>query len=200
MWNGAPLQNLARWNGSAWSTFENGANAAVWGLAVTAAGELLVAGDFSRLGGQVAGSVAVVASNCPAQAAATAPGCVGAGGLNVLQAVSLPWLGSQFRGRASGMPNGGLALAIVGFAPLSLPLSALLPQGLPGCEALVDPMLATVALPAAGVVFTELQLPATTSFAGIMLYHQVLVLELDMTGAVAALSSTNRLDLLVGAY
>jgi len=198
--NGGLIENLARWDGSAWSTYGTGANGWVRSLAVTAAGELVVAGDFSQFGGQAASRVAVVASNCPAQVAATVPGCAGAGGLNVLQAVTLPWLGSQFRGRALGMPNGGLALAVTGLAPLSIPLSALLPQGLPGCEALVDPVLNAIALPTAGVVDTALQLPATTSLAGIVLFHQVLAVELDLSGTFTALSGTNRLDLVLGAY
>lgn len=62
-------------------------------------------------------------------------GGVSANGPNFLTATTLPWLGSTFRARATGMPTSALVLAATGFSTVNLPLPTLLPVDQTGCSA-----------------------------------------------------------------
>jgi len=55
---GLPVSNLARWNGSAWSTLGNGPDGSVFGLAVLSDGTMIAAGSFSHIGGISANAIA----------------------------------------------------------------------------------------------------------------------------------------------
>ncbi|MBL0927657.1 MAG: hypothetical protein IBJ11_08395 [Phycisphaerales bacterium] len=57
-WAGQNANRVARWNGSAWSTYGSGVDAAVRALAVRTNGELMVGGDFSAAGGTAANRAA----------------------------------------------------------------------------------------------------------------------------------------------
>ncbi len=182
-WSGLPLDGLA-----------------VYGATTLANGDLIVVGDFQKAGGLAAGNVARLAATCPAQAVPYGAGCTGSGGPNVLTATQLPWTGSTFRGRATGMPAIGFAVAVTGFAVISLPILAVLPQGLPGCNVLASPDLLDVVMTSAGSVASQLVLPDTVSLAGQLLYHQVAPFALDLVGSVTEITSTNGLLLTIGTF
>jgi hypothetical protein len=123
-------------------------------------------------------------------------GCSG----NQLTAMSLPWVGSTFRSTASGLPTNGIAVEVLGFAPASVPLASLLPQGQPGCDLLLAPSLSAAQLLTAGSVGLQFAVPNDVALAGAQLWQQVLAVELDAQANLAALTACNALQLVVGAF
>jgi hypothetical protein len=98
------------------------------------------------------------------------------------------------------VPSNAFAVAIYGLAAVSLPIAALLPQGGPGCDLLVTLDLLDLRLPAGGVVQTQCAIPNSTAIAGIVLRHQVVPFELDLSGAIVAITSSNALAATLGAF
>ena len=127
-------------------------------------------------------------------------GCTGAGGNPTLVATSLPWLGSTFRSRATGLPANALAIEVLGLTSLSppLPLAAILPQGLAGCTLTAFPDVLFVHVPIGGVVELALPLPNTIAFVGNRIYQQVAALSLSASFDIVALTSSNSLELVKG--
>jgi hypothetical protein len=195
---GVPASCVARWDGSAWSTFGNGANGNVAAAAVLPGGDLVVGGQFTNTSG--AAYVAQVTTTCAATAAPFGTGCAGSGGTNVLGATALPWLGGVHRARATGLPASCIAVRVLGVATLAVPLSAVLPQGLPGCTLLVTPDALDAYVPAGGVLDAALPIPDALPLLGAVLREQVAALELGSNGAIVALSSTNGLTLVLGSF
>jgi hypothetical protein len=196
---GAQATGLARWNGSAWTPLAD-APVQVLDLAVDPAGELLLAGSFSSLGTSASAAFARYTTPCAATVVAAGAGCVGSGGANVLAVVSPPWLGATFVSRASGMPANGLALSVIGLGTASVPLAAILPQGGAGCSLLVTPDLLSAGVIPGSTLELTLLLPSTPALVGAVLHQQVVPLELAASGAIVALTSTNRLTLTLGAF
>ncbi|HEX6812672.1 MAG TPA: hypothetical protein VF384_13680 [Planctomycetota bacterium] len=182
-----------RWNGANWSLVGSGRMRSLLALAngnVVAGGTL---GTYSQA------ALATFTATCPATAVSFGAGCLGSGGLNELTATTLPWTGTVFRSVATGMPANGLALGLVGFATSSIPLSSILPQGVPGCTLLVSPDLLELHVPSTGSVSTQLALPNTVVLAGQIFHQQVVPLELGAPG-ITALTSTNALTLTIGSF
>ena len=195
----ATAANLARWNGSAWTPIAGGTDGPVRCLASLTNGDVIAGGAFFTVGGAVSSRLARLASPCPASATAFGAGCTGSGGLNVLTATALPWTGSAFTARATGMPGNGLALGVLGLSTLSVPLSAILPQGVAGCTLLVSPDLLDVLLPAAGIAQARFGIPNTVALAGQVVHQQVVPIDLGVLG-ITALTSTNALTLTIGTW
>lgn len=141
-----------------------------------------------------------MATTCPATAVAAGTGCIGSGGQNVLATASLPWLGTTFLSTATGMPPNGLALAVFGTATASVPLVGILPQGGPGCALLTMPDVVAAYVPTGHSLEIGLPLPPALSLAGAVLHEQVVPLEIGAGGAITALTATNRLTLVLGAF
>lgn len=198
---GTPEVSVARHTGTAsslqWAGFEV-RDAVVLGAALLPNGDVAFGGDFLAAGGLASKNLAVLRPTCPASAVPHGSGCTGAGGPNVLTATALPWIGSTLRARASGMPPNAVALAVTGLAPLSVPLPVVLAQGVAGCTLLASPDLLQPSLPSAGLVDTQLLLPASPALAGQVLYHQVVPLAFDAAGNLAAVTGTNGLLFTVG--
>ncbi|HEU4418415.1 MAG TPA: hypothetical protein VFT55_05720, partial [Planctomycetota bacterium] len=195
---GLPAANLARWNGATWSAVAGGTNGPVRALMLAADGTIWVAGDFTAAGPLGCGYVARLVTPCPAAVASLGNGCTGSGGLNVLSATSLPWQGGVFTSRATGMPALAFVLQVNGLSQISLPLAAILPQGLPGCTLLTTPDVLDLYLPTAGVASFRLGLPAASVLIGQTIYQQAAPLELDAAFGIVALTSSNLLQLTVG--
>ena len=81
-----------------------------------------------------------------------------------------------------------------------VPLSALLPQGGPGCSLFVSPDLLLADLVSLGVMTSALAIPASPPLLGLQVHHQVLVLELDAAGAIASVTGTNAITATIGAF
>ena len=196
---GVPAANLARWNGSSWSPIAGGGtDGPVEALQLAGDGTVWVGGDFTRAGSEACGHIARLATPCVAAAVSFGTGCSGSGGIGRLQATSLPWLGADFRSRADGLPSLGLAVVVNGLSTWTLPLSSVLPIGLPGCELRATPDVLDVALAVGGTAALRLPLPSSTVWVGQQLYQQVVALELDTVGSLLAATSTDTLLLTVG--
>ena len=196
--NGVPANNLARWNGANWTSLP-GTDGEIYVIAPLPGGAFAVGGEFATVGGAVSPYFAKLVTPCPASAIASGAGCTGSGGANVLAATALPWLGGTCRSLATGMPTNGLALAIVGFAPTSIPLAAILPQGVVGCSQLATLDLLDVLVPSAGRATATLAIPNSSALVGRTFHQQVVPLDLDALGNLVAVTATNALALTIGA-
>jgi hypothetical protein len=196
---GVSANHIARWDGTSWSALGAGLGNWAGALAKMPNGDLVAAGQFTTAGGVAVGNLAQLTTTCPATAVSSGAGCTGSGGPNVLTATTLPWTGAMFRSVASGMPGNALVLSALGFATVSIPLSSILPQGVPGCTLFVSPTLLELYLPSAGSVSTQLAIPNTVSLAGQVFHQQVVPVELG-AGGITALTSTNALTLTIGSF
>ncbi|MCU0863600.1 MAG: hypothetical protein MUC36_07420 [Planctomycetes bacterium] len=192
---------LSRWDGNAWTAL--GPNLTVDGyveaLAVAPDGELVVGGTFSTSAPVVTAHLLEVTTSCPAIANALGTGCVGSGGTNVLTATSLPWLGATFVGTATGMPAGGLAIDAFGLSTASIPMGAILPQGVAGCTLSISPDLLDFSAVSGNTAIMQLAIPNTATLVNQVLFAQVAPLEIGPAGIVA-LTATNALRLQIGRF
>ncbi len=202
---GVSASRIARWNGTSWSALGLGMSGsgmynAVYALTTLPNGDLVAGGGFSTAGGAVSACVAQLTTTCPATTAPFGAGCIGTAGPNVLTATSLPWTGSTFTAVATGMPAISLALSVLGFSTASVPLSSILPQGVPGCTLWVSPDILTLYVPSVGIVTMQIVIPNAVALAGQIQHQQVVPIELDAVGNIVALTSTNALTLTIGAF
>ena len=163
-------------------------------------GDLLLVGGLFGVAGTPSYAVARLSRTCPALALASGMGCAGAGGVNVLTATSLPWIGSTFASEATGMPATGLALGVRGLTTVTLPLAGILSQGQPGCDLLVSPDLLDLYVLGGGPLMTSFSIPNAVALVGQVLHQQVVPIELHAQGNIMALTSTNRLSLTIGVF
>ncbi len=144
---GGSFVGVARWDGAEWSTFGGGLASGASAFANAPNGDLLVGGSFTNPGGVASPNIVRVTTSCPSSVATYGSGCAGSGGLNVMSAVTLPWIGSTFRARAVGMPPLALVLSVYGFTTQSIPFNSVLPASLPGCTILMTGDLIDVLCP-----------------------------------------------------
>jgi hypothetical protein len=168
-------------------------------LALGRNGSVYAAGTFLGVGAVGSHEFAELRPTCPATVTTYGSGCSGSGGLGQLTATSLPWDATVFRSHATGLPANGVAVVVFGFTSISLPMAALLPEGLPGCDLLASLEITALGVPTVGAFDTEVFLAPTPSLIGVTLYHQIGAAE--VSGAqVVAISTTNGLALTVGSF
>lgn len=196
---GVPANYIARWNGTAWSPIGSGMNDRVRAIQALPSGELAVSGDFYRANGGVTGRVATLSTTCPAQSAPYAGGCASSGGNNLLTAVTLPWAGSTWRTRATGLPTTSLVVVVTGLTAFTpgLDLSSVFPVGVAGCELHVAPDILAATATTNGTVDSQLPLTAP-SLVGLSFHHQMIPFGIDAVGAITSTTATNTLSLTVG--
>jgi hypothetical protein len=198
------LFGVVRWNGTTWSVVAAGVNDECNTLLGDPNGDVWVGGEFTMLGGSwspfASPHVARLSTTCGATAVPSAAGCVGSGGANVLAPLSLPWTGSTFRARASGMPSSAFVLSVYGFAPLAVPIASVHLAGLPGCTLWATSEIVGLHFPISGAVDTHLQLPDAPSIVGTPFHHYVVPVEVDALLAITAITSSNPLACVVGSF
>lgn len=165
-------------------------------LAVRRNGDVVVGGSFTGLFVGNAYHARLVPLD-PAQASAFGSGCSSTAGPVSLTALDLPWVNAAMRARSTGIPANALVVDVIGIAPLSTPLSAVLPQGLPGCSLLATPDILSLVLPVAGQAESTLMVPPLYMLLGLSLYQQHLAIEFGPAG-VTALSGSNGMRLTIG--
>jgi hypothetical protein len=189
---------LARWNGSSWTGLGGEGHQTVLGLALTAGGTLVLGGNATA--GTPSAFFATKVSTCPASAGPSGNGCTGAAGPLAMAVTSLSWTGGRFGARSTGIPAGGLALAVSGFGNPATPIVQLTPLGVAGCDLLVTLDAWMLVVPVGGVAVAELAIPDSVVLAGVLFRHQHLVLELDPSAQLRGITSTNALQLTVGTF
>jgi hypothetical protein len=200
---GVTANNIARWNGSAWSAMGSvmgGFNPRVATLAVGPNGDLVVGGSFTTAGGQPALRIARYATTCPASVTAAGAACASSGGANAYSALSLPWAGSTYRTRGTGLPSFAFVAVVNGFSATSIPLTAVLPPAPGGCTLLVTPDVVDAVLTTTGTVDAQIVVPNTQSLAGVVLHQQLVALELDANLNFLQNTSTNALVATIGVF
>ncbi|MBX3462859.1 MAG: delta-60 repeat domain-containing protein [Planctomycetes bacterium] len=168
-------------------------------FAADADGSLWLAGFLLGNDGSAACGLGRLVPGCPAFAQPSGAGCSGSGGANQITSWTLPWLGSVHRTRATGMPANGLAVHVLGLAPVQLPLAALLPEGVPGCSLLAQPDILGLLVPQAGAVETSFPVPDAASLVGLACHEQVLAFDLA-AGGITAITGTQGLTLVLGSF
>ena len=204
-WGYATSPILSRWNGTAWTAMAASFTSAIPGggpsrVRMLPNHELAVAGAFTVVNSQCSPNFARLGSTCPALAQGYGSGCSGSSGPVHLTVDALPWLGGSFRATTVGAPAVSLAVGVGGFYPLSMPLPAILPQGIPGCELLATPDALYLLVPSAGEVHSEIPIPATPLYLQKQFFYQVVILEFDPTWAILAATSSNAVELRVGLF
>ena len=136
----------------------------------------------------------------PATATPIATSCSGPAGPVTLVADTLPWIGSTFSSTATGF-GAGIAASLIGFGtPAPLPLAALHPTGVAGCDLLAAQDAVTLSFPVAGQASFALGIPNDPTLTGAPLSHQFIQLELAPTGQLLSVSSSNALSLVTGSF
>ena len=189
---GGPWPGVVRWNGATWSAVGSLVQGQVTALTNSPTGEVLVGGTFDIASGVVSSGIARLTTSCPATVQSLGVGCAGG-----TVTSSLPWTGSQWRASASGLPNVALVFVVNGFAPASLPLSAVFSTALPGCTLQVQADQVSLIVATGGTASVQFLLPDTQALVGTVFHHQMVPLALDSTLAVTA---TNVLTLTSGSF
>ena len=117
--------------------------------------------------------------------------------------MTLPWANGTLRTRGTGLPANAIVLTLTSVTAVSpgVPLSALLAEGVVGCNLLVAPDILAASLAVAGTATSELFLPNTPPIVGVTFHQQMLPIEFDaVTGAWTAITATNALQLVGGFF
>lgn len=130
-----------------------------------------------------------------------APGCPSSGGANTLVATDLPWLGQVFRATGSGLPTNALVIAAtsVGLMQPPVALAALLPQAISGCALHVGGDVLEALVTTNGSATSALLLPNSAAIVGAVFHHQMVPIEVGPALQWLAVTSTNTLQLTIGA-
>ncbi|MCA8973268.1 MAG: hypothetical protein KDC98_01035 [Planctomycetes bacterium] len=196
-----PVNHLGRTGPGVWHPLGNGVGGAVRTLAWDPRGELLVGGDFEHVGGAVLSPhFGSLASTCLADTTSIATACTGTLGPVTLSALGRPWIGSTFRSRATGFAPGSLGIALVGLTSPNQPLSLIWPNTAPGCDLLSSNEAILATWPQNGATSYAFRIPNAVAFAGMPLYHQYLQFEILPGNQLGALSGSNALRLVIGAF
>jgi len=169
-------------------------------LLTTRSGDLLVGGEFWSVGAIASANFARLVPPCAATALPYGAGCSGSVGPVTLTASALPWVGGTCRTTATGIAAGALAFDLLGFVATSTPLSLIHPAGGVGCSMFVDAVATQLLVPSNGTVVSQVVLPNSPAFVGMVLHDQVLQIELGPTFAITGLSSSNGLRLTLGVW
>jgi hypothetical protein len=200
--------NLARWNGTSWSAVASSGSLGdartvefPYTFTMSADGSLFVGGGFTAIGSQGVGCFARLQTSCLAAGQSFGAGCSGAAGPVAIQTISRPWIGSMYRSRTTGIPFGAVAFAVVGLNPFAppVPLSAFLPQALPGCNALAQPDTSVLLSHVSGVAENSIPIALDPSLIGASVFEQTVILEMNGSNVTAATSS-NGLQVTVGSF
>lgn len=193
---GVGAANIARWNGASWSPFGSGTDGNVVALAASRNGDLALGGYFDAVGGQPSPNFARITTSCPATVTIGGPGCSTA----ALTPTSLPWLGTPFHARATGLPANSIAIHVLGLSAVNVPLAVILPQSLPGCMLLAQPDVFDLGLPFAGVLDVSFPLSSSQAYVGFEVEQQVVALGLGPSGDIVTVTATNSLHLSEGFF
>lgn len=132
-----------------------------------------------------------------ATASIVGSGCSGSSGSTVTATpTDLPWLGRGATAEITGLESASLLLGLVGVADTSIPLSVLIPGGLPGCTLDTRIIIEVPMTNFGGNSRLQFGLPANATFAGLTIQTQVI--QVEVNGPQLLLSSSNAISLSAG--
>ncbi|MCR9243829.1 MAG: WD40 repeat domain-containing protein [bacterium] len=193
-------RGVARWDGTEWLPVDDGLNDDCEAVTVMPDGSVVVGGRFTATVTKPAAFLARLATDCPASVATLPTACVGPAGPVELAAAALPWVGTTFRSTATGFAANSLGVSLLGLGSPGVPLNWLWSNTLPGCEQLASHEAIQLVLPQGGAANYAFTIPADPVFAGLELFHQFLHFDLDANNNLLTLSSSNGLQLVLGAF
>ncbi len=198
----APRIQPARWDGTTWTELALGGTSGVEVLDVAWGdhGELAFAGTFFEVGDEFAAYFARLSTPCAADRVDLPTSCIGPAGPLTLTAQERPWAGRSFTSTATGFASGSLAVALIGLSSPNVPLTWLWPNTLPHCNQLASQEAILLTQPPTGVGTFAFDVPDTTAFAGLALYHQFLQFEVGAGNTLLTLSASNALELTIGVF
>jgi hypothetical protein len=195
--NGSGNSSVSRWNGASWVSLGNGGD--VEDALFLPHGELVLAGTIVTPT-PTAGPISRLAASCAPAVVSYGNSCSGSAGPVTLQATSAPWLHTDFRSRAVGLPPNALAVGVYGFSQIAVPLDSVHPMGVPGCLVLVADQILIQFLVGSGYVDAVVAIPNDQALVGAQFYHQVVPVELAALGSITAITSSNALAATVGVF
>ncbi|MGE3175033.1 MAG: WD40 repeat domain-containing protein [Planctomycetota bacterium] len=190
---------LWRLSGGTWSRFAS--NAAGQSLGVTGAGSVVIGTDLSFLGGRVHAGFAELSTTCPSLAMPYGIQCPGGAGPVSLTTEGAPWLGDQLQLLGAGYAPRSLAILHLGLANALVPLAAIHPAGVPGCNLLVaQDVLTALLLPSGSEVPFAVPVPADPRLAQLALFAQMTQIEFDPALTLVRISGSNGLQMTLGSF
>lgn len=203
----ARLDQRGRFSAGTWTGFagalavsDPARSPRVEGFEMLPNGDLAVYGEFDTAAGLPSPGFALLRSSCPPSISPAGAGCPSVGGANLFTATNLPWLGATFRGRGEGLPPLAVVSIVTGLSPTQLPMSAVLPQGVPGCDLLVTPDFFELAITTTGTVTTAVRIPPIGSLLGIDFWQQLNPVEVSPPYNIVALTASNALRMRIGDF
>jgi hypothetical protein len=201
-----PGERIARRRGGVWQPIDGGVSgfpitpSHVDAMTMLSHGMLAVGGTFPAVGGAMSAYLAVLATTCPPAATSFGSSCVGSAGPVVLTATQWPLVGGTMRGRTNGLAAPSLAVGVFGASQIQVPLSSGHPLGVAGCDVLVADEILIEFLTGPAAVDSRIDIPNAAPLIGVRFHHQVVPIELDPSGAIRAITSSNGLTLTIGAF
>lgn len=161
-------------------------------------GDLALGGRFSLAGGLPSANFARLRPPCPALTTSVASACVGTLPATTLTAKELPWLGATYRATVLGVAADCLPISVIGFQVADVLLDPVLPFAPAGCVLRPSPDVIRWTPPTAGIATDALAMPVATSLIGLTFHHQYAQLQLDASGNMVGLATSNSLTLTIG--
>ena len=146
-------------------------------------------------------NITLAANATPAAALPAGSGCVGSGGATVLEAFTLPWIGTTCETRANGFPTVAvrLTVGVFGLSALpGLPLASVLPQGVAGCNLYASPDVLLANVQIGAYTAWLFPVPNNPALVGGSYWHQAVPFDLDGGGNVTQISASNAFRMLIG--
>lgn len=159
-------------------------------------------GKIYKVSGQNPSGTGTITATCEYQAnpvataVASGAGCFGLT-MAPRTASDLPWVGTTFTARISGLSTTSLVIGVIGATSVSIPLSALHPAGRPGCSLLANLDVTLPVTNLGGFADLSVPLPNVAFFAGNTLFEHALQVELSFP-TITAITSPNALALTLG--
>lgn len=198
---GLPADNIARWDGQVWHAMQGGVGGTtpdVFAIERLANDQLAVGGTFTVADGQPANNFARW-SPCAPSVTSYGTACAGPAGAMQLLPLSEPSLGAAFVSEALGFTQTSFGLWGVGLTQSSVSLAAVHPAGLPGCQLLAALDYSVVVVPSGGRAAESITIPINGTLLGLKLYNQVIQFDLPLAPGAFSISSSDALELTIGA-
>ncbi|MGE3173457.1 MAG: hypothetical protein AB7O97_12600 [Planctomycetota bacterium] len=201
---GVAVNNLARFDGVAWTAVAGGLGAGpthqVFDQVATPQGDVFFGGFFGNPPSAPTENLAVVRSSCPGTTSPFGQAGSGSAGQLLLAPANLPWIGGTFFAAAAQFAPNSLAISAIGFSTASVPMSSIFPQAFPGSTLLLVPDRTIDSVILGGATLVQIPIPDLAVLVGFRFYLQTFGIEFSPGGVLTGIVSSNALDLTIGQF